>query len=361
MQRNIMLHAQLADCEQLTNLTDVQRLVKALMQGGIKLIVVLRPGAQGVTLSESETDDYFARTWPSEDFEASKQGKMVLGYGRKLLVSGMEGLQWHFQVDFRAGHMGVYIGGLIDFEFLNQQTWVEPYAQRLRELAKALYPELKPSLAAVSEFSTRLIHGDVLKRELRCINWVNIFGPPYVEKYGRKFLLGLPGYQSKELPDGAIYHQLTPSFLTTDPKGAKTLRQEVLDYCAGAGLKVVCKAPYHLPGVSSDPAAAAQSPDRELRSYLKNILSTTLLLKDGTRVKPVYVQWDKLTDRQRQMALAAIRSAAIAEIREHRNSPIRFEFNALPEDLNALMADLMGQDNPDFVYVQVDMDPGHAD
>jgi hypothetical protein len=55
------------------------------------------------------------------------------------------------------------------------------------------------------------------------------------------------------------------------------------------------------------------------------------------------------------MALDAIKAAAIAEIRQHRDKRIRFEFNALPDELDQLMAALVGRDNPDFEYVQVDM------
>lgn len=362
MNKTISLDSAFADCYRLAGLDDLQRMGDLLAQYGFQMLVYPNLDKQSVVLTGAQIGAYLAQTWAQEVREKMPISKgQTINYVRRLRAAGMEKLLWRFGMAVKGGRIEMSIGGLADFEHRDQRALVEPFAQRLNELASILYPELFPAFVTVDKLGSDVGLDDVPKRKLKYINWVNIFGPPYVEKYGREFLLGLPGYQSKELPDGAIHHQLTPSFLTTDPKGARVLRQEVVDYCASAGLKVVCKAPYHLPGVSSGQTAASQSSDRELRSYLENMLATTLLLGDGTRVKPVYVQWDRLTDRQRQMALAAIRSAAITEIREHRNSPIRFEFNALPEDLNALMADLVGQDNPDFVYAQVDMDPGHAD
>ncbi len=204
---------------------------------------------------------------------------------------------------------------------------------------------------------------EVARRKLKHINWVNIFGPSYVAKFGRAFLLGLPGYRTEEWPDGSIYHQLSPTFVTDDPKAAKALQKQVVDYCAQAGLKVTCKAPYQLPRAQPTRQAPAQQPeeaeepipDISVQIYMQEILGTTLLLDDGTRVKPVAVPWEALTPVQVEIAVTAIKAVAIDEICQHRDQRIRFEFNELPEALDALMADLVGRDNPDFEYVQVDM------
>ncbi len=357
MLRYIMLDVTFADCQRLAGLADVQRLGHLLAQHGLQIVVYPAPRAEGVVLKGSEIDDNLAQTWPQRAPEASARGEMVIPYLRTLLASGMEELQWHFSLEFKSGRMGINIGGLVDFEFRDQRAWVEPYAQRLHGLAQALYPELQPALAAVYEFDTRPILGDVLKRKLKHINWVNIFGPPYVEKYGKEFLLGLPGYKTEELPDGGVFHQLSPTFLVEDEKMARKLRKKVRKHFSQAGLKIICKAPYHSPSII--PAAPAptipQVSDEEFRSYLKEMLGVTLTLDDGVRVKPIYIEWNALTSPQRQMALDAIKAAAIAEIRQHRDQRICFEFNALPDELDQMMAALVGRDNPDFEYVQVDM------
>ncbi len=356
MRKHMILDVTLADCQRLTGLADVQRLGHLLAQHGLQIVVYPTPGVEGVVLKESEIDDYLAQMQPQEALKASARGEMVIPDGRSLLAVGMEELQWHFSLEFKAGRIAVNIGGLVDFEFRDQRAWVEPYARRLHGLARALYPELQPALAAVYEFDSRPIFGDVLKRKLKCINWVNIFGPPYVEKYGREFLLGLPGYKTEDLPDGGIFYQLSPAFLTDDPQAAEALRQEVIAYCAQAGLKVTCKAPYYLPGVTSPAPTAPQVSDEELEAYLGEMLAVTLLLDDGTRVKPIYIPWADLTPKQRQMAVEAIRQAAIAEIKRPERKRIRFEFNEIPDELGQMLVELVGWDNPDIEYVQVDMD-----
>jgi len=352
-----MLDVTFDDCQRLADPIDLQHFGDLLAQHGFQMFVYPIPGAEGVLLKGSEIGDYLVRTWPEDVRKRSAiWGDTPIPYGRSLLAIGMEELQWGCDLVYKAGRTGVFIGGLVDFEFQDQRAWVEPFAQRLLELARSLYPELQPALAAVYESNTAPSFEDVLKRKLKYINWVNIFGPPYVEKYGKEFLLDLPGYKTEELSDGGIFHQLTATFLTDDPQAAEALRQEVIAYCAQAGLKVTCKAPYYLPGVTPPAPTTPQVSGEELRAYLKQMLGVTLLLGDGTRVKPIYIEWDTLTYPQRQVALDAIKAAAIAEIRQHRDKPIRFEFNALPDDLDQMMADLVGRDNPDFEYLQVEIE-----
>jgi len=43
--------------------------------------------------------------------------------------------------------------------------------------------------------------------------WINVFGPGYVEGFGKDFLLGAPGYRKEEVTPGCIVHQITKDFL----------------------------------------------------------------------------------------------------------------------------------------------------
>jgi hypothetical protein len=52
---------------------------------------------------------------------------------------------------------------------------------------------------------------------------------------------------------------------------------------------------------------------------------------------------------------AVILPAAIAELKRPGRQRIRFEFNAIPDDLDQLLADLAGRDNPDFAWAEVTM------
>ena len=85
---------------------------------------------------------------------------------------------------------------------------------------------------------------------------------------------------------------------------------------------------------------------------MQEILGTTLLLDDGTRVKPVAVPWEALTPVQVEIALTAIKAVAIDEICQHRDQRIRFEFNEVAGGVGCADGGSGGRDNPDFEYVQ---------
>jgi hypothetical protein len=57
------------------------------------------------------------------------------------------------------------------------------------------------------------------------------------------------------------------------------------------------------------------------------------------------------------MAVEAIRGVVLEEIKERRGR-VRLELNEIPGELYTALAELVGVDNPDFEWVQVDMDVG---
>ncbi|MBV1800634.1 hypothetical protein [Siccirubricoccus sp. G192] len=137
---------------------------------------------------------------------------------------------------------------LADFEFKDQRTFVEPLAQALRTLAEALYSVSKPEFTAVDNGNRLSVTPrDVSQTRLTTINWLNIWGPGYVARYGRDLLLRVPGHEARTIEDGAILYQLTPTFVANDANKAKEMRSTVVKHFADAGLKVRCHAPYALP------------------------------------------------------------------------------------------------------------------
>ncbi|MFQ6039871.1 MAG: hypothetical protein ACE5PV_03360 [Candidatus Poribacteria bacterium] len=48
---------------------------------------------------------------------------------------------------------------------------------------------------------------------MRKLMWANFYGPEYVRKYGREFLLNAPGWRKEELDDGGIAYIISPSYL----------------------------------------------------------------------------------------------------------------------------------------------------
>jgi hypothetical protein len=257
-------------------------------------------------------------------------------------------------------HSTVELGGFVDIEPQGRSSDLELYAQNLLELAQSLYLQLSPIFGWVDEDEAtgRWIR-EALAVKLKVIGWANFFGPAYVEKFGRKFLMGLPGWKVKELEDGGVFHQLTPSILASDEEDVQQLQDQVIAYCRQAGVRVRCRGRYVLRSIECAQGDAESSEgygtNEELQEYSQQILSTTLVLKDGTRVKPIYIEWVLLSPEQRQIVLSFIKQAAMSEIRQHRNTRIRFEFNEIPDDLDRMMRRLVGVNNPDFMYVQVDM------
>jgi hypothetical protein len=269
----------------------------------------------------------------------------------------LPGVSLYFSVDqFNDDENLFQSGTLLDFEFKDERHLVEPTMQRLSVLGRTLYPLTRPWLGCLDEASSdSILSRDVRKLRLKHIGWVNFFGPAYVEKYGRDFLLGLPGHKTELLPDGGIFHQLSPTFVARSEEEARALRRQVIAYCAEHGRKVTCQAPYVIPGLTPPPQPKERTTDAEVQAYLQQALATTLVLTDGTRVKPVFIPWEELTLGQRQMALEAIKRVAIAEIKRPGRPRIRFEFNAIPDELDQMLVDLAGRDNPDFEWVEVAM------
>lgn len=105
---------------------------------------------------------------------------------------------------------------------------VDDAATSFLQFAQLIYPHLEPAYGWIDEVGTRLHRTrDVPSRKLEYIFWANFFGPPYVERYGRDFLLGAPGWRVEELRDGGILYVLSPSFVNL---WQVVREKEVLDY-----------------------------------------------------------------------------------------------------------------------------------
>jgi hypothetical protein len=139
------------------------------------------------------------------------------------------------------------LSGLIDFELEDQRKHVKSCEELWSNVAHDLYTMAPVDYGYVDNTNRNSTQRkDVEKRRLPVIGWLNFRGLPYVEKYGRKTLLGMPGMTTRELPDGGVFHQLSPRLVTSDRKFSEDLRTRVTEYCAEHGLKAKCFAPYLL-------------------------------------------------------------------------------------------------------------------
>ncbi len=114
-----------------------------------------------------------------------------------------------------------------DISYVDPQR-VDSATSSFLRFAELLYPHLGPEYGWLDEVGERLHREqDVPARKLAHIFWANFFGPPYVERYGRDFLLGAPGWRVEELSDGGILYVLSPSFVNL---WQVVREKEVLDY-----------------------------------------------------------------------------------------------------------------------------------
>jgi|SRR5690554_4728371 len=121
----------------------------------------------------------------------------------------------------------LFIFGHPDFEEKNKNELCVATLFDLAEklIAKYSFKYGYFDLSGDDDLSEKAIAAIRLKR----IYWANFYGRPYVEKYGKEFLLGAPGWKKRELSDGTIEYILTESpFTRPDP----TLEKEIKEYFA---------------------------------------------------------------------------------------------------------------------------------
>ena len=329
-----------------TTVEDVVAWARVLQRHGIILLAhrTLEP------LPEETWYETFRKEYEEEEyFKASVAHRIAFADWGKLNADfGFD--------EYRRGGNKLEVGALLDFQFQDQRPLVEPFAQRMLAIARDLYPLARPTYGEVEGNWGEWDTVDVSRLRLKHISWVNFFGPAYVEKYGRDVLLGLPGSRTELLPDGGVFHQLSPTFVASSEEEAKRLRREVIAYCARHGLKVTCKAPFVIPGLTKRRAPRRSLRAAEFQGLLRHILGgSTLVLADGTRVRVFWVPWEELTEGQQQEVVEAIRQAAIEAIKGSGGGRVRFEFNEIPDELDQALAALVGRDNPAFEWVEVEV------
>lgn len=171
-------------------------------QGGARQLIELIQRQGGTFLRSGKPDpDPFQRINSRGDIMATGLRHELLPYG------GPIGVGFSFGQDMR------WVSVSCDISFIDPQK-VDTSASSFLRFAELIYPHLGPAYGWVDEVGTRLPkEEDVAARKLKYTFWANFFGPPYVERYGRDFLLGAPGWRVEELSDGGILYVLSPSFV----------------------------------------------------------------------------------------------------------------------------------------------------
>lgn len=106
-------------------------------------------------------------------------------------------------------------------------TW-NALADGLWRFSSLVRPDLRPDYGYLDRLG-RNDTTNVPRLELKYLFWKNVFGPPYVEEYGRNFFLAAPG-GCVEHPDGSVEYGPEPDFLAWATKPAGPVAQDALRY-----------------------------------------------------------------------------------------------------------------------------------
>jgi hypothetical protein len=87
-------------------------------------------------------------------------------------------------------------------------------AEGLLDLGMFFYTALRPQYGWVDMPKDKYLPGgkDISEFRVRSFFWANWFGPAFVEKIGRSFLMKVPAYRVQELEDGGIVVVATPTY-----------------------------------------------------------------------------------------------------------------------------------------------------
>ncbi len=137
--------------------------------------------------------------------------------------------------------VSITLGGQVWASREEQKTHQEPFAQRLLMIALKLYPLVQPVYGYMGDPDVDShpwkVDG-IVRREIVTLNWVNFFGPEYVEKYGREMLAGIPGWRTQDLPDGGLLYQSRPSIVVEDEEAHKRWQRQAIEYLASYGIRI---------------------------------------------------------------------------------------------------------------------------
>ncbi len=110
------------------------------------------------------------------------------------------------------------------YVFSRKKDDPERHSQRFLSLSSKLYQKFQPSFGWIERLTFNSYDkvgytswDDVDRLKLPHVYWANFFGPAYVNKLGKEFLMQAPGWKCEEMDDGGCLYVLTPSLAGTGP------------------------------------------------------------------------------------------------------------------------------------------------
>ncbi len=131
-----------------------------------------------------------------------------------------------FQVDWSLSDTGkpehAWIRAYTDetIMFTRKELDPEHHSRRFLHLGEQLYTVVQPVFGWIERcpLSGYTASEDVEKLEVPHLYWANFFGPEYVRKVGREYLLNAPGWKKEGLENGGFLYVLSPSLSGTGPR-----------------------------------------------------------------------------------------------------------------------------------------------
>jgi len=134
------------------------------------------------------------------------------------LKGGFTWLEW--EPDAKGGINTIKVGSILfsspSRELVDQE--IGPYVESLRRIFLHLASICRPVHALCGEMripgppALEKARKAVARHTIWAIDWINVFGPPYVEKFGKEFLLGAPAHREEAVEGHLIVYQPTKGF-----------------------------------------------------------------------------------------------------------------------------------------------------
>src|SRR6266540_6882520 len=145
-------------------------------------------------------------------------GSMIRLEDLRDLKGGFTWLEW--EPDAKGGINTIKVGSILfsspSRELVDQE--IGPYVESLRRIFLHLASICRPVHALCGEMripgppALEKARKAVARHTIWAIDWINVFGPPYVEKFGKEFLLGAPGHREEAVEGHLIVYQPTKGF-----------------------------------------------------------------------------------------------------------------------------------------------------
>lgn len=124
-----------------------------------------------------------------------------------------------------------------------ETPYFEDGAQLILKLGIEFYKYLKPWYGWLDYPPHDYLAREAIRdrKEFNTLYWANLFGPPYIKKFGSRIFLDSPVWKKEELPNGGIYLQLSEYY--TKPV-AQEEKVKLRDYFSSAGITLYSGNPF---------------------------------------------------------------------------------------------------------------------